>query len=66
MTRPWWYRTPPIAVVLIAYAATACILFLTVSKSAIVWAGGGLLLGLLTTFVQGAAKARHDRLRSAG
>jgi len=37
---PWWYRVPPVAVVLIVYAVTGIIIFTTVSESASAWAGG--------------------------
>ncbi|MFD3932642.1 hypothetical protein [Streptomyces sp. NPDC058614] len=51
---------PSAAVVLISYGITGSIIFTTVSESALAWAGGGLLLGLLASFVQGAAKAAYD------
>jgi hypothetical protein len=57
---PWWYRVPPVAVVLIMYAVVGLIIFTTVSESAFAWAGGGLVAGLLAAFVQGAAKAAYD------
>lgn len=52
MTRPWWYgdRVPALP---------------RRFGISVVWVGGGLLLGLLATFVQGAARARHDRLHGA-
>lgn len=57
---PWWYRVPPVAVVLITYAVAGIVIFKAVSESALAWVGGGLLLGLLASFAQGAAKAAYD------
>ncbi|MET9518241.1 hypothetical protein [Streptomyces sp. NPDC002994] len=57
---PWWYRVPPVAVVVITYAVTGVVIFTVVSESAMAWAGGGLALGLLAAFVQGAARAAYD------
>ncbi|MFE5096680.1 hypothetical protein ACFRCI_41800 [Streptomyces sp. NPDC056638] len=60
MNRPWWYRVPPVAVVLITYAVTGALIFTFITDTAVVWAGGGLVLGMLAAFVQGAARAAYD------
>ncbi|WP_424864054.1 hypothetical protein [Streptomyces sp. MMS24-I29] len=60
VNRPWWYRIPPVAVVLITYAVTGALIFLTVSETAVVWAGGGLVLGLLAAVGHGAAQSAYD------
>ncbi|MFF8919159.1 hypothetical protein ACF08M_39185 [Streptomyces sp. NPDC015032] len=58
--RPWWYRIPPVAVVLITYAVTGALIYTCITDTAIAWAGGGLVLGLLAAVGHGAAQAAHD------
>ncbi|WP_331759098.1 hypothetical protein [Streptomyces anulatus] len=57
---PWWYRVPPVAVVLIAYSVVGAVVYTTLSTSGIAWAGGGILAGLLAAGIQGAARAAHN------
>ncbi|MER6500184.1 hypothetical protein ABT218_12520 [Streptomyces sp. NPDC001455] len=59
-TRPWWHRIPSVAVVLTTYAVTGALIYLAVSETSVVWAGGGLALGLLAAFGHGAAQSAYD------
>lgn len=61
-SRPWWYRVPPIAVVLISYSAAGIVIYTWVSESGVAWAGGGLVVGLAAGVVHGAAQGIHDGL----